>query len=360
MKKIYINGRFLTQKITGVQRVAHETLKALDNIIDKYKDDIRIIVIIPKGSIRNYSFKNIEIKNINFLSGHLWEQITLPFITRNKLLLNFCNTAPLFKRKQIVVIHDAAIRTAPEGFNKRFIYWYRVIYWWVSKLAHRIVTVSNFSKSELIQYYPSMKGKIVTVYNGSDHITKINKDDEILEKYNLKKGKYILAVSSVNPNKNFDIIPKALASLKGFDSQLIIVGGRQEKVFSTGKQSPKDVKGIIWTGFVTDAELVSLYQNASLFIFPSRYEGFGLPPLEAMALGCSVLSSNAASMPEILKNNAIYFNPNDEKGLAKQLKKLLSNPEILKKNESSLKNYSQKYTWDKTAKEILNLIQHID
>jgi len=358
MKKIYINGRFLSQKTTGVQRVAEEIIKELDSMINTIlNDNFEFVILSPKNIIKDLELKNIKIKKLGIFKGHLWEQIILPFYSKNNLLINFCNTGPLFKHNQIVYIHDAAIYTRPKGFSKKFVIWYKVLFRFFSIFTKKIITVSNFSKDELINHLPKLYKKIHVIRLGIDHIDRIEKDDGILEKYRIDKGNYILAVGSLNPNKNFQIIISAINQLKNFDGQIVIAGGINKKIFSAEFD---DIKGKLkYVGYVTDEELISLYSNAKLFIFPSLYEGFGLPPLEAMKLECPVIASNFASIPEVCRNGVIYFNPMDSNDLVNKIESIYSNKinlsDLTKKGLKIVNNYK----WNNTAGELIEIIKSI-
>jgi glycosyltransferase involved in cell wall biosynthesis len=357
--KILINGRFLTQKVTGVQRTAYEILKQLDILLEKPENnDVSFEILTPynfneKDIIIN--LKNIKIKKLSRLNGHLWEQFVLPFYSFNHKLINFCNTAPLFKRKQIVYLYDAAVFSRPEGYSKSFVIWYRFLFRVLSLITKRIITVSHFSKLELIKYIPMIEKKIIVSYLGSDHIDPVKDDDSILEKYKIKKNQYFFAVSSLNPNKNFKIILNALKKIKMTNIQVVIAGGTNNKVFSSSGRINDE--NIITTGYVSDNELKTLYKNARCFIFPSIYEGFGLPPLESMRLGTPVLASNAASIPEICGEAAIYFNPQHADDLIDAINKV----EFRRINIEDLiikgKERSEIFNWSKTANDLLNVIR---
>ncbi|MDA1663056.1 glycosyltransferase family 1 protein [Bacillus cereus group sp. TH153LC] len=358
-KNIYINGRFLTQNVTGVQRVAEQIVKELDitlnksNIFSQYK----IIILVPNCECRDVVFKNIEIRSIGILKGHLWEQIELPLFVKKELLINLCNTGPMIKKNQLVMIHDAAICSAPEGFSKKFVLWYKLLYKQFSRNSRRIVTVSNFSKEELLRYYPKMDNKLGVIYNGVDHVVDINPDEKILSKNDLEADDYILAVSSMNPNKNFRVIGEALAKSKRFSGKVVIAGGNQTGIFADGASSVGH--NIKWVGYVTDEELVALYKNARIFIFPSLYEGFGLPPLEAMRMGCVVIASNAASIPEICKEHAIYFDPNSPEDLLNKIESVYEN-KILRVNQASKAlEFSKEYRWSLAARILINYIKEL-
>lgn len=319
---IIINGRFLTQRITGVQRFAHEIIRELDNIVKpgEYK------ILAPKNiKYRNLEYKNIEIQVCGKLKGHLWEQLELPiYVKKNKGgLLNLCNTAPIIN-PGIVTIHDIQTRVHPEFFSKKFALWYNIMNKFNIKNSKKIITVSEFSKSEIIKYYRISKEKISIIYNGWQHMNRIQEDKGILDKLNIKTEEYILGVSSINPNKNFKYILE-LAKLHT-EYKFIIVGKKNNNIFKDG--SVEQLKNLTWAGYVTDEELKSLYANAKAFVFPSFYEGFGIPPLEAIACGCkNIFVSNTSCLPEIYEEYVNYFNPRK----VEKIKFDLKNSEILLK-----------------------------
>ena len=303
MKKI-INGRFLTQGITGVQRFAHEIIRELDNIVSpgEYK------ILVPRNIIyKDLKYKNIEIEICGNLMGHLWEQLELPFYVRKNKgkLLNLCNTAPIIN-PGIVTIHDIQTKVHPEFFSKKFALWYNLMNKFNIKNSKKIITVSEFSKSEIIKYYGVPSEKINVIYNGWQHMDRIERDESILTKLKIKTEEYILGVSSMNPNKNFKYILR-LAKLHP-EYNFVIAGKKNSDIFKDS--SIEELKNLTWAGYVTDEELKSLYANAKAFVFPSFYEGFGIPPLEAIACGCkNIFVSNTSSLIEIYRDKVNYINP---------------------------------------------------
>lgn len=359
MKKLIINGRFLTQRITGVQRFALEFVKALDKLIEM--DDggpkFEFVIMTPRDVVNDIKLKNIRIITVGKLKGHLWEQFELPFYSRGGLLVNLCNTGPLLKRKQIVAIHDAAVYSKPEGFTKTFIYWYRFLFKILSLVACRIVTVSEFSKKELVHYCNVNKNKIRVVSEGWQHIQQTEADLDVFRKHNISPKKYILAVSSLNPNKNFQGIVKAIEHLGDIGADIIIAGGTNPKIFSSSNNAlPNNVKYI---GYVTDEELKALYEGSIGFVYPSFYEGFGLPPLEAMACGCPVIVSNVASLPEVCGDAALYVDPYSPEDIAKKIKLLLSDDKLREELKRKGLERAKLFSWEKCAQETIKVIEEV-
>ena len=356
MKIIYINGRFLTQNITGVQRYAIEIVKTLDVFLsnDALKNKYKFEIIAPRNIRQKVKFNNINIREVGFLKGHLWEQIELPLYTKGKFLFNFCNCAPLIKTYQTVVIHDVAICTMIESYSFIFRLWYKIMFYILGKRLKYIFTVSNFSRQEISKYFNVNLKKIIINYSAANHVLKINPDESIFNKIAVKKGKYILAVSSMNPSKNFKLILKVAKIMPNY--KFIIVGSNNKVFKQQGFEINENVKFI---GYISDRELVALYKNAYCFVYPSFYEGFGLPPLEAMNYKCISIVSDKASLPEIYMDSALYCNPYDEFDLKEKII-LLSKEPIKKKLYEKMKKTLLKYTWEKSTNKFINFLDMIN
>jgi len=193
-------------------------------------------------------------------------------------------------------------------------------------MADTIITVSQFSRNEISHYCGRSPDKIVVIPEGSDHILRYNKDVSVFERFKIGQRPYILAVSSNSPHKNFNVIVNALNGLKSINFDIVFCGGTFSKVFNSKNLTINH--SIYLLGYVSDEELRALYEQAVCFIYPSLYEGFGLPPLEAMACGCPVIVSKAASMPEVCGEAALYFDPLDPVSLADQIKRMIDDPSL--------------------------------
>ena len=302
---IIINGRFLTKKITGVQRYAWELTNALDKIVQR--NEVEIAIPPETKEIPNY--KNIKVVRIGWFHDIVWEQIQFPLYVKKKnaISLNLCNTSPIID-PGIVCIHDMKIKKRPEDFSKKFLFWYNVLFSNACKKAKKIITVSDFSKSEIKKYYDVDAEKIVVIPNAWQHMNRINYDENTLQKYDLKKNSYYFVMSSIEPNKNLKwITEEAQANQK----QIFAVAGHvNKKVFNDVMESdyPNNMKLL---GYISDNETKTLMRDCKGFLFPSFYEGFGIPPLEALSVGAKlILVSDIDVMHEIFTDEVVFIDPN--------------------------------------------------
>lgn len=302
MKKIIINGRFLTQKITGVQRYAREIIAELDKIIEK--DEIEMAV--PPEAVNVPSYKNIKVVRVGSFHNRLWEHLSFPWyvIRKGGVSLNLCNVAPLIN-PGIVCIHDMKIKATPHFFSKRFLMWYNLLFLNATKRAKKIITVSEFSKNEIIKYYSVKQEMISVIPNGWQHYERIGFDESTLSRYGLSKEEYYFAMSSLEPNKNFNWIAETAKNSP--NEKFVVAGSINKKVFSGGLgfKCPDNMNLI---GYVSDQEAKTLMRDCKAFLFPSIYEGFGIPPLEAMSAGAKmVIVSDIPVMHEIFGDSVEYI-----------------------------------------------------
>lgn len=345
MKYIYINGYFLTQSINGVQRFANNILLNLDKLITNYKN-IKIICLVPKSI--DIIFNNIEIKiiqsKIKFLNNKqsAWEQIILPFNCNNGLLINLCNFAPLFKKDQLVVIHDVIPFRLPKTVSFLWGSFYRIMTHIFMRRVKYIASVSHFSATEL-QKITKINRDIIILGNSGEHIKNYQTNLNILNNFDLNPNSYIFIASSQAhmPHKNIQIINQVATEI---NIPFVITG------------YGNNIKNIKQIGRVDDNTLATLYQYAKCVIYPSLYEGFGIPILESLELNNIVIASNIEVFKEIGQNCIIYCNTTIKDDLIKTINKVITNNNIkieLLKNKEIITN---KYSWKKITQE---LISHI-
>lgn len=341
-----VNAKFLAQPMSGVQRFAAEISLELA----KEREDI--LFLSPKNIIHEDIAAKLPLKKIGVNKGTIWEQVDLPlFLWGKKIpLLCLANTAPLFYSKYLVCHHDITYIRYPETLSRKARLWYSLLMPKVIKNAKKVVTVSEFSKKDISLYYALDEKKVDVVYNSvPSSFVKLNKKNN--------KSNYFLMVSSLNLHKNIDFVIRAFDDVKSEGMSLKVVGDVSHMFSRNNKENTGNVE---YLGRVSDSDLTSLYQNARGFIFPSLYEGFGIPPLEAQALGCPVLASNAASIPEILKDSALYFSPYDEQDFLDKIQMMLSQDSI--KDELVLKGQEnvKRFSWQSSTKKLLSIIDTLN
>ncbi|HEY3374400.1 MAG TPA: glycosyltransferase family 1 protein [Candidatus Aquicultor sp.] len=360
MQEIIINGRFLSQSVTGVQRVALEVVRALDNLIGAGIIDANsysFTLAAEKDLKYKTDFKNISVKVVGHLTGHLWEQFELPLYARGKVLVSLCGPAPIIKRNQLALIHDAAPYTCPSEFSLAFRSWYQIMFFSLCKRARQLVTVSDFSRKELSHYCNVSEQRVTVAYPGIDHFTQLQSDISILERHGLINKRFVLAVSSLSPRKNFLRLIDAVEALGDPEVELVVAGGINSKVFNSNGLEVKD--RITYLGRVSDMELKALYENAHCFAFPSLYEGFGLPPIEAMSCGCPVIAANAASLPEVCGDAALFCDPYDPRDIADKIQRFKQDTGLREQLKARGLERAASFTWDRCGRDIWSVIEKL-
>jgi glycosyltransferase involved in cell wall biosynthesis len=348
---IVINARFLTQELRGVQRFAEQTCLALKQL----RDDV--VFVAPHGIKMHESANALDVQCIGSHDGHLWEQWDLPLYLKrngNPLLISLCSTAPLLYRNQIATHHDITYVRHPESYTRSFRTLYRTMTPIMLKRINTLLTVSNFSKGEISGFYHFPEKNILVVPNAVS--------DEFQPAPVIKGApRYLLAVSSPSAHKNFHRMIQAFLLLRGHDDLQLHIVGAASGIFadeSLQRLAARD-KRIRFLGRLSDSELIRQYQGATAFVFPSLYEGFGIPPLEAQACGCPVLAANAASIPEVLQASALYFDPLDVTHIASAMERILTDAPLRQSlRRRGLTNVTR-FSWEDSARRISQRIDSL-
>lgn len=352
-KDIAINGRFLTQKLSGVQRYSRELVQAVDRLIQSEASALgtrQWRMLVPQGADPDFQLRAIRIEQVGRSQGHLWEQRDLALAARGARLLNLGNSGPLLHRDRLVVIHDAAVFRTPENFGKR----YRVAHRALSRAlaaSGRVGTVSEFSRGELAQVLHVDASKILVVHNGCDHLAERDRDDAVLGTLELKPQRYFLFVGNHAPNKNLGMLLEAFTRLDRPDAKLVVAGSLDRSVFGGGGALGGD--GVVLAPGLSDAEVAALYANACAHVFPSIYEGFGIPPLEAMAAGCPTIVSDIPVLREVCGTGASYFPLTDVKALTALLQDHWDMPQRSEAQCLAAAERVARFTWEKSARRLI-------
>ncbi|MFW5453795.1 glycosyltransferase family 4 protein [Thioalkalivibrio sulfidiphilus] len=341
---VCINTRNLSSDLTGVQRYTLELLARIGDHVER---------ISPS-------------KEMAGIKGHMWEQFILPQKLRGCLLFSPSNTGPLIVRNQVVTIHDFAALDHPEWLNPRFAAWYGFI---IPRLAARvahIITISEFSKQRLLSHVRMSEDRITVIPNGVDPRFYPMDDFELsaqLRHLDLPSRSYVLCVGSLEPRKNLHRLIQAWAQVQSDiprDVWLVITGKRSNRrVFASIAGLDDLPPRVHLTGHVEEEILTALYSGALIFAYPSLYEGFGLPPLEAMASGVPVLTGNQASLPEVVGQAGIMVDPFNVDAIADGLTQLINNFSLREQMRIAGLERARRFSWDITAAKTVSVLQRI-
>lgn len=351
-KLLAINGEFFCRNLTGIERLAIEVTGFLDEMVAPNKVEL----VIPANAQNVPSYKNIKVvrlkKEAHFFPK--WTQFAFQkyVLTRRALSLDFSNTCPYFC-PGIEFIHDIYCKLFREDFTSkrdRLISLYsRIMYHRIAKKAKRIVTVSEYTKKTIVETYKIRPERVAVVYSGIGEYQKIEKDMSVFEKFSvLKEKEFFFTLGSLSTRKNLKWI--ALHA-QLFPQELFVICGKPiPAVVPPELEKLKTLKNVIMTGYLSDGEVKAMLSKCKAFIFPSYFEGFGLPPLEALSCGAPIIISDKTCLPEIYEDCAHYINPDVyDVDLNKILGQPVASPEKL----------LEKYTLQNTAQRLLGVINEV-
>lgn len=304
---IAINGRFLARKISGVERYATEIVKRMDDLLETPQyQGLKVRIVAPSGTERPDWLRNIAFETCGKRGGYGWEQIDLPRATAGDVLLCLCNLGPLLHRRRILCVHDVNYFIIPQTYSRAFRLVYKTLVPALTRTSARVTTVSNFSRDMLYRYGLVKRSKpIEVIYNGHEHLS-----GRTSKPIALPDQPYVAMIGSRTYNKNVAIIASIAQRLREAGIAVLSTGKANSAVFDN-KTSTQEEDGITYTGYLEDDELTYLLENALCLAFPSFYEGFGIPPLEAMVVGCPAVVSNSSCGEEVCGEAALYADPRD-------------------------------------------------
>jgi glycosyltransferase involved in cell wall biosynthesis len=356
---VAFNGKFFGAAPTGVHRVAEQLIAATDTLIGEQADSGVDYAVVVRDEAKVPSYRNIlcvrENPWVRRMHRIAWEQFYLPTTHRKDFILNLCNLGPLVHRYSATMIHDAQVYSVPESYSLPFRLWYKFLFYSIGKRHRIILTVSEFSKKELVRYGVASADKIVVVHNGCDHVLRVRPDERQLAILKLEPGRYVLALANTQKHKNIGILLKAFASPELRDVELVLFGDATKADFEErGHVVPPNVR---FVGRIADPELVGLMINGGALAFPSLTEGFGLPPLEAMALGCPVIAAPSGAVPEVCGQAALYADPLSPDAWSLSVRTALDDVHVRRSLISAGRRQAGDFTWKRAAFSLLKTVE---
>ncbi|MBL4694594.1 glycosyltransferase family 4 protein [Candidatus Gracilibacteria bacterium] len=360
--RIGIDCRMYSSSFTGIGRYTHELV---DHILSIDKEN-EIVLFFNNPEFKKFSHPRAKKVLVNAKHYSLSEQI----IFCRKLYKEKCdivhfphfNVPILYRRPYTITIHDLTLSLYP---GQKMTRWYhRLAYSFTIKnavkKAKKIIAISHNTKADLIHYLHAEPKKIHVIYNGVSPdftlIPEVHKFDSTLKKYGITK-QFLFYAGVHRSHKNLPTLIKAFEMLSPDLNLQLVITGRPDPHYPEVQNAASQNPNIILTNLVSEQELVYLYNAAMIFVFPSLYEGFGLPPLESMSCGTPVVASNSSSIPEICgEDNALFFDPQDPQDIANKIDQLHRDSDLQAELIEKGARHAAKFTWDKMAKESYRLI----
>nr|WP_153365897.1 glycosyltransferase family 1 protein [Rhizobium sp. ICMP 5592] len=347
--------------MSGVQRFARELTLALDRKIAA--GDVPAALkgaswrlAVPRNAPVDIGLSAISVDAFGSGPGHLWEQTALLARSRGGRLIGFGGSGPLLHRRQAVIIHDVTIFRHPQSFKRS----YRLLHGALGAILTRtakIGTVSDFSRQELASVFRVPADGIDVVDNAVDHFAAIEPDETIIQRLGLKTNGFFLLVGTMKPNKNLDFAIRAFEALGDPDQKLVVVGGTAPTVFKS--DGPQSSEHMLFPGRLSDAEIAALERHATAFVFPSLYEGFGIPPLEAMTQGCPVLAADIPAVREASGIAALYFDPGKQDELVAAMRRIAGDEALRADLRQRGHENVARFSWDDSAEKVLRILEEL-
>ena len=364
--KLTINGRFLTQPVTGVQRYARELCATLDEVLPELEAEtgLRAELLTPPldpGLAKDLpSFEHLTMREVGRGGGHRWEQMVLPRHLGDTDVL-FCpgNTAPLITLRRrspavVVTVHDLAFRDFPETVSSTFRRVYEVLVPATMRRAERVITVSEAERTRMLAHFPKAADRLVAVANGGlpRHRPRPGPDDPTPP-----EGPFVLYVGALNPRKNVaGVIAAARALLADRPELRAVFVGDPSGIYQAVDLGPADDR-MIFAGKLSDAALEAHYDAASVLLFPSFHEASGLPPVEAMAHGCPVVVSEIPALRERCGDAALYCDPHDVSTMVAQVSRILDEPDLAESLALRGRERAAQFTWANCLASTLEVVR---
>ena len=362
---IYIDGRYLTQAITGVQRYAHELVATFDRLLAEepgIAGKYRFIILVPRrGVIHDPKLKHIEIRPVGRFSGHFWEQLDLSGASRDGVLFCPGHTAPVVSlftgRKTVVTVHDLGYIYFPDTYSRAFRVFYKTLIPIVLRRASAVIAVSNSEGRSIRRVYGVPEERVTPIQNGGlsgDYL--YDGPDLSLE----ESEPFAFYVGAISKKKNVHGVIQAAALMADEPIHFVVAGGggKPFKDFDLPPEVERKAR-VEFTGRISDDKLFDYLRRALCLVFPSFYEASPLPPIEAMAWGCPVVTSRIPALEERCGDAALFCDPNDPADIARQIRRLLNDPALRADLRRKGFEQARRFTWRNCALRTIGVVDAV-
>jgi glycosyltransferase involved in cell wall biosynthesis len=351
-----LNGKFLNAPQTGVQRVALNLVQGLDRLLAGGRSpDVDWELRAPRGATLRGPLQAIGFHASGLLKGPAWEQLELPVAAGGARLVNLCNAGPLVGPSALTLIHDAQVFLSPKSYSPAFGQWYRLALPRLAANSRCVVTVSEYSRRMLAKFGVAPAERIRVIPNGADHMLEVPADSSALARLGLAAGSYAFAFGSLQRHKNLLLLLRAFADPKLSGLKLVVSGGLDPPAIEQSLGvTPSG--NIVFAGRLTDGEIRALLESAVCLLCPSTTEGFGLPPLEAMILGCPAVAAPSGALPEVCGAAALYAPAHDVGAWVEVIDALASDASGRDARAQQARAHAAKYSWNASAERLRKLL----
>ena len=358
VRRLAINGKFLGARPTGVHRVAEQLILQLAHRRDELAElfPAAPCIIAPKTPCGTKSV-SFEIERGGLFRGQLWEQLDLPRLADRDLLLNLCNLGPMASTAAITMIHDAQTFITPDSYSWAFANWYRQVLPVLGRRHARIAAVSHYSAAQLVRFGVAEADRISVIPNGADHLLGYDARPQIKQRLQLAERRFVVALANLQTHKNIGLLLKAFSAPALGALTLVLVGADDRGRFEArGHVIPSNV---VFAGRVDDGELRALLESALCVAFPSTTEGFGLPPLEGMTVGCPAVLAPCGALPEVGGEAALYAAADDPRQWVDAIGALAGSQDTWQRYSLAARQRAGLFTWDRAGDKLIEVIRSV-
>jgi len=349
MRPIYFNGKLYAGGVSGVRRVADRLIREVDARLAELPAAERpeATLLLPKRRQWAPTLTTIRIVEEPWGDSQLWEQFVLPIRARGGLLVNLCNLAPVLHGRKLLMLHDVQFLFPDSSYPARLRWGYRLLTPLMARTSEQVLTVSAYSRQMLDLCGVSARDRTEVLHNGADHILDATPDAGVVGRLGLRPGRFVVHLASPKTYKNTAVVLQAFADPRLADIDLVLVGPDRAKLSRCGLQAPGRT---VFAGAVDDTGLRALYEAALCLAFPSRTEGFGLPPIEAMACGCPAVVSAGGAIPEVCRDAVLYADVDRPNAWVDAFRSLADDPERRDAKILAGRRRAADFTWDASGR----------